>query len=139
VLHVLDPQLPLMACKAAIELDNFLLGTTTELKAARTLADQLKNSIQCDRDTTQRRSLMDPATLTIVASAASGTATQRVTQVELLLKYAEDIAELLIANDLHMNKSKVKSARSFFLALSRSVSAYRRSILDLRPSHPFRS
>jgi hypothetical protein len=80
---------------------------------------------------------MDPVTLTVVAEAVAHGADSPRT-VDDLLAQADKIAASLSRPDLSENRDDLTSARDFCVALSRAAVAYRESIYDLRPSHPFR-
>src|SRR4029077_14693068 len=67
-LEVLDPDLPLLASQAALELDNKSLGQDVELTAVKQLAGALKNSF-VSFDTTARKSLVDPGAATVLGRA----------------------------------------------------------------------
>jgi len=139
-LRALDPNLPFLASEAAVDIENLLAHRCEDLKAIRTLANRLKNSIEAGTvGSPHLRSLMDPATLTIlneaVAEVFKSASLQR---VEDLLGEAAKMASLLSSADPKNISADLEKARDFCVALSRAAVAYRRSIKDLRPSHPFR-
>src|SRR5258708_211036 len=68
VLSVLDPELPFLASEAAIDIENLLTAKAKDLAAVRRLATRLRNSIPSASDGGPR-SLMDPATLTVLGEA----------------------------------------------------------------------
>jgi len=139
VLRVLDPDLPFLAAEAAVDIDNLLSSRSEDLTAIRRLAEQLKNSLKLRPLGEQPRSLMDPATLTVL-----GEAMLKVlhpfppSKFEDLLSEASKIAEELSNAEPTSNPKEMQKARNFCLALSRAAAAYSKSIRDLRPSHPFR-
>ncbi|RJR46232.1 MAG: hypothetical protein C4576_11115 [Desulfobacteraceae bacterium] len=137
-LHALDPDLPFLASEAAVDLDNLLSDRSRELTAIRQLAEQLKNSISLSMPS-QPRALMDPATLTIVGDAMLQVVEEkRDSKIENLLALAAVMAEHLLSDDPAKNRKGLEQARDFCVALSRAATIYRKSILDLRPQHPFR-
>jgi|WetSurMetagenome_2_1015567.scaffolds.fasta_scaffold38534_3 hypothetical protein len=137
-LQALDPDLPFLASEAAIDLDNLILNKTKELKAVRRLAEQLKHSINIGKMDSCPRSLMDPATLTVLGEAILQVAGKNGnSRIEDLLAQAASITEVL-SNENPESSSDLEQARDFCVALSRAATVYRKSILDLRPQHPFR-
>lgn len=139
-LRALDPDLPFLASEAAIDIDNLLSNRSEDLTAIRRLAERLNNSIEMGTAGSPPRSLMDPATLTVVGEAVAEALRRESSQkVEDLLREAAKIAMSLSSYDsTKNNKIELELARDFCVALSRAVVAYRRSISDLRPPHPFR-
>ncbi|MBM4327003.1 MAG: hypothetical protein FJ118_07550 [Deltaproteobacteria bacterium] len=136
-LRVLDADLPFLAVEAAIDIDNLLSNSGKDLKAMRKLADRLTKSV--DKPNGTPRSLMDPATLTVLGEAlAQAGTTETLEKVDDLLLRAEKISQVLSSEDPTKNLTELKEARAFCLALSREAAAYRNSLSDLRPSHPFR-
>jgi hypothetical protein len=133
----LDSNLSSLASTAAIEFDNLLLGKESDLQAATTLAERLRNSFEPNNGVGTPKSLMDPATLTILGEAAIKSNFQpNIVDVSDLISHALSIADNL--TDKEQDEDRLKWARTFCLALSKCAEAYRRSIYDLRPSHPFR-
>ena len=138
-LRVLDPDLPTLALEAAIDIDKLLSNKTQNLTAMKRLAEQLKDSIQVGIADGPPRSLMDPATLNVLGEAiAEVMKSESLHRIEDFLGKAARIAELLSIESPTDNQDELKQVRNFCLALSRAVMAYHKSILDLRPSHPFR-
>ena len=140
-IRALDPDLPFLASEAAVDLANLRYGESQRMEAIRCLANRLKNSIKKDSSGTLCRSLMDPAALTIVGGAAaeSGSGEDPSSlKVDDLLARAMGIAEFLTSEKMEEEHDKLEEAMNFCAALSRAAIAYRRSIRDLCPSHPFR-
>lgn len=139
-IRALDPDLPFLASEAAVDLANLRYGQSQRLEAIHRLAARLRNSIKKDSSGAPSRSLMDPAALTIVGGAAaeSGSRDPSSWKVNDLLARAMDIAEFLTSEKMKEEHDKLEDAMNFCAALSRAAIAYRRSIRDLRPSHPFR-
>ncbi|MDP8207973.1 MAG: hypothetical protein P9L92_14995 [Candidatus Electryonea clarkiae] len=138
-LRVLDPDLPFLASEAAIDLDNLLLKKAQDFTAIRRLAKQLANSMELDQTGTQPRSLMDPATLTVLGVAfGDAVRNHSLHTIEDLLGETTKIARLLSDDNLENNPEELEQARDICVALSKSVMAYHKSIRDLHPSHPFR-
>jgi hypothetical protein len=70
-----------------------------------------------------------------VANAAKNQSSQ---QIEDLLNEAEDIARALASDKLKTDREELIRLRDFCIALSNAVVAYRKSVRDLRPPHPYR-
>jgi len=139
-LCALDPNLPFLASEAAVDIDNLLSDRPPrDLAAMRRLAERLKNSVEKDTADGPLRSLMDPATLTVLGEAmGDAVRSQSLQTVEDLLEEAGKIAVSLSKEDPKENPQELEQARNFCVALSRAVMTYHKSIRDLRPSHPFR-
>jgi hypothetical protein len=138
-LYALDPNLPFLASEAAVDIDNLLSGRSQDLKAMRSLAERLKNSVQKDNVGGPLHSLMDPATLTVLGEAmVDAMKSQSLQTIEDLLGEADKIAVSLYKEDPKEKPEELIQARDFCVALSRAVMTYHKSIRDLRPSHPFR-
>jgi hypothetical protein len=141
-LHALDPELPFLASEAAVDIDNLLSGSSMEDESVRRLAGMLNNSLKEDVSENSLKSFMDmdPATVTILGTAVIDSSSEKVSlqKVDDLLDKASQFAKLLSRENLLENRGELEKARDFCIALSRSVVAYRKSIYDLRPSHPFR-
>lgn len=139
-IHALDPDLPFLASEAAVDLANLRYGDSQRMEAIRNLADRLKKSIKKDSSGVPSRSLVDPDALTVLGGAVveSTFAGQSSEKIDDLLVRALEIAEFLSSENMQDNPAKMEEAMNFCAALSRAAIAYRRSIRDLSPSHPFR-
>jgi hypothetical protein len=138
-IHALDPDLPFLASEVAIDIDNLLSNNTKNLNAIKHLAERLKNSVEIGSNGNRPRSLMDPATLSILGEAVLKTkASTGTPKVEDLLLEANKIAEELFDANPQTDREGLERARNFCVALSMAAANYRKSIRDLRPSHPFR-
>ena len=138
-LNAHDPDLPLLASEAAIDIDNLLAERSDDLSAIKRLAQCLKDSIEVGTPGSEPRALMDPATLSVLGEAVSGTVNGgSLKKLEDLLVKASQIAGTLSSDTPMENPNELRQARDFCIALSRLVMAYHKSIDDLRPSHPFR-
>ncbi len=142
VLCVLDPDLAFLASDAAIELDNYLANRSSDITAVVKLATRLKNSIQISDGGSAPTSLMDPATLTVLSEAVRlSLGNTQITSVDELITHASKIADGVIAGTKRRkrkNRRDLQWTRAFCVALSRCAAAYRKSIHDLRPQHPYR-
>jgi len=139
-IHALDPDLPFLASEAAVDLANLRYGDSQRMEAIRNLADRLEKSIKKDSSGVPSRSLVDPDALTVLGGAVveSTFAGQSSKKINDLLVRALEIAEFLSSDNMQDHPAKMEEAMNFCAALSRAAIAYRRSIRDLSPSHPFR-
>ncbi len=142
-IRALDPDLPFLASEAAVDLANLRYGESQRMDAIVRLADRLKKSIKRDSSGAPSRSLVDPDALIILGgavaeSSSAAQSSEKIDDLDDLLARALGIAEFLSSENLQDNPTEVEEAMNFCAALSRAAIAYRRSIRDLRPSHPFR-
>lgn len=139
-IRALDPDLPFLASEAAVDLANLRYGESKRMVAIHHLADRLKKSIKKDSSGVPSRSLVDPDALTVLGGAVveSTSAAQSSQKIDDLLARALVIAEFLSSENMQDDPGKMEEAMNFCAALSRAAIAYRRSIRDLSPSHPFR-
>lgn len=132
-LRALDPDLPMLASQAAIELDNIRLGIPDETSAADRLSGLLENSMETGPNAAERRARIDSITVTLIERALNDSyQTEPKTLDELLEKACE------IASDLKSPQNTgIEQVRAFCVALSRCASYYQ-STNRVRASHPFR-
>lgn len=133
-----DPDLPMLASQAAIELDCIRIGVVQEkTPAVDRLAELLKNSIKkddIDSSTPKFRSLVDSPTISLIERALSDSYQTSSHTLEGVLFKAFEVASELSKKD----ESKLDKIWRFCIELSRSASFYQ-STNHVRPSHPFRS
>jgi hypothetical protein len=142
----LESDLSSLACHAAAELDNLLLGRSAELQAVERLAALLADRIEGVPEPASPNSMLDPTTAAVVKRAIGDSTTPAtpLTTVHQLVQEAARIRKQLdriIANPKNMKeaeRSELESMRSFCLALSERASAEEESPFDREPSHPFR-
>ncbi|MCK9623080.1 MAG: hypothetical protein M0R47_21405 [Methylobacter sp.] len=139
-IRALDPELPFLASEVAVDLANLISGDSDDMAAIKQLANTLKNSIKKGPSGAPSRSLMDPAALIILGGAAAEFTGINLSsqKVDDLIAAAENIADFLSSDNIQQVPDKLKEAMNFCVALSRAAIAYRQSIRDLQPSHPFR-
>jgi len=139
-IHALDPDLPFLASEAAVDLANLRYGESTHMEAIRDLANRLKKSIKKDPSGVPSYTLVDPDALTILSGALAESCppTQPMQKINNLLSKALEIAEFLSSEEIQQKPDKLEEAMRFCAALSRATIALRRSMRELRPSHPFR-
>lgn len=137
-LHVLDMDLPYVASEAAIEIDNLIKGYDEEPRAFQKLTRRLKYSFEFTPGSPQPRYLMDAATLSIVDEAVVKSGNTMADMPDLIERAQHLADKALEGHDKPEMKKDLEWALLFCLALSRSAAAYRRSVFDMQPRHPFR-
>lgn len=142
VIRATDPNLPFLASKAAIELDKMVRGVSVDTTSIHELSSILRSSFETDESNGGFRSRMDAATLTVLGQAVNQSRTgQQIVQMDKIVEMAVTVADKMLngANGkLREDTDSLEWARDFCVALSRCAAAYRKSLMDLRPSHPFR-
>lgn len=133
-LNVLDPGLPFLASQAAIELDNLLLGCEVELQSVERLAGRLEGSTEQIAETEERKSLMDPATISVLSSAVAASGMSKMQTLADLANEAWRIANDLQSSksDRDRDKSRVERLRAFCNCLAQSAVAHERSLYDMQ-------
>jgi hypothetical protein len=139
MVNVLDPRLPSLASNAAVELDLLINGAPTDLEAVRQLGDRLRETLdQPSLDEPARRLQVDTETETILGQAFTRAGDDPTTILGDLFRRTEEIAQQLSTAEPHSERKALEWQRAFCLALSQSAAAYRQSIFDVRPPHPYR-
>ena len=134
----LDPELSFIASQAAIELDNLLLGRPGRFVAVAQLAEYLKSSA-IDSGAAQGTGPLDPQTIDVVSRAIDAAGEETLKTLEELKVHAGRLASELGEMDEASDEGKIERLRAFCVSLSQVATAQRQSILDMHPSHPFRS
>lgn len=137
VLNALEPNLSLLASQAAIELDNHLLGKSTELDAVRSLAEQLDAATMAVGGSEERQALMDAPTVSVLSSALDSCSLR----VHTLAELADEAWKM--ANDLQdtgktTDRQRIEQLRSFCVFLATNARSLRRSIQDMQTAHAMR-
>ena len=140
ILRALDPDLPLLASQAAIELDTLIRKKTTKLSATRRLASLLSKSFEGAQKGPQHHSLVDPATVTLVSRAflQSHSGGPPVRTVNDLVREASKVAVSLKNTHPDAGQKSLEKARGFCAALAESAASYLQSRYDDFPTHPYR-
>ena len=143
LVNVLDPELPALASNAAVELDLLINDEPTDLDSVRQLGERLNESLNKPSFDQPALGLhVDIETETILGQAflqAPEAKADSKTILSELARRTEDIAQQLSSSDLETEgKKALELPRAFCLALSQSAAAYRQSIYEVRPPHPFR-
>lgn len=140
-----DIDLSSVACRAAIELDDLLIGRSEGVEAVRHLGSIISRSIPPEKDSTSPNWLLDPSAFVIVNRAIHNAQSEKALgTVEGLVREAGEIVqrfEQLARNPTQFKDSRnaeVAEMRAFCLALSRSASASKKSPIEWTPKHPFR-
>lgn len=133
-LNVLDPGLPFLASQAAIELDNLLLGREVELQSVERLAGRLEGSTEPIAGTEGRKSLMDPATISVFSNAVDASGMPKIQTLADLANKACRIADGLQSSksDRDRDKSRVERLRAFCNCLAQNAIAHERSLYDMQ-------
>lgn len=142
----LEGDLSSVACHAAIELDNLLLGKATDLKEVQRLIRTIADVIPSVQEPSSIAPMLKNATTVVLIKRAlhdshPGTS---VTKVDELVTHAKQIAESL--NQLVINpkafteiqSDELHRMRSFCVALSKHALGSERSRYQTKPEHPFR-
>lgn len=140
-LRALEPSLPMLATRAAVELDAQRRGTASNMEAVRKLRDLLKNSFDQEVENgTSRQStfLLDPNTMVMVGRALETIPERRVTKVAELQPMIREIANWLDQSANNSGASRVEILRDFCLALAKGASAHHRDFRDERPTNRYR-
>ena len=138
-LSALDPDLPLIASRAAIELDTLIRNKATELSFTKRLASRLSKSFKGTEDEPRPQFLVDPATATLVTRAFQQSQwTGTVRTVNDLFTEASKIAVSLENPRENSDRKTLEEARAFCAALAESAASYLQSRYSQFPTHPFR-
>jgi hypothetical protein len=130
-LSALDPGLPLLASEAAIELDDLLLGKAVDLRATRCLALRLETSTEKIGESSDRKSLMDPTTVSVFTSAMRASGLRSVHTLTELASEAWQISEKLKSTETDQNKEQLKRLRAFCIELARKTVAHEISACEM--------
>lgn len=139
MVNVLDPKLSWLASKAAVELDLLINGNDVTLDSVRQLAGQLRGTLPTSVGDPMARSLsVDTETELILGRAFAESGDDPSTILSKLMARTDEISEELSVAKEESGQPNLETLRSFCLALSQSAAAYRQSVLDVRPPHPYR-
>lgn len=131
LLEAMDPELPFLAARAAIELDNLLLNRGQKLDAVASLAERLRNSSTRITNVQRDKALVDLSTVEILSSSVSATEQfSGSTLQDLAAKASEIAANLQTASERKSADSAIARSRAFCVALSRCASSYTQSVYE---------
>lgn len=141
VLRALDADVPLLATRAAIELDRLIENDDIGLVNVYKLASLLQESSV--RVGSTKNPLMDPATVTVMnhAITGSGFGSEMVRVDELIAKSFEIAGKLSSAeteNKIESSKEDLKKLKKFCMILSNLSASYRQSVFGNTTLHPNR-
>jgi hypothetical protein len=140
-LRAFEPSLPMLATRAAVELDAQRRGKTSNMEAVRELSELLKNSFDQEPENgngCKSGSLLDPSTEVLIGRALGAIPDKRVTKVAELQQILREIAGWLDQSATNSNVSRAEVLRDFCLALASGASAHRHNFRDEKPPHPYR-
>lgn len=134
MLSALEPNLSLLASRAAIELDNHLLGKPTDFEAVQLLAEQLEAATETVVGSKERRALIDTPTVSVLSNALDSCSLGVCSLAELA------DAAWKTANDLYNTETtedhrRVEQLRSFCVFLATNARSLRRSIQDMQATN----
>ena len=140
ILRALDPDLPLLASQAAIELDTLIRKKTTKLSATRRLASMLSKSFPRTEEGKEPKFFIDPAAATLITRAfhQSHGGGQPVRTVNDLRREASKVALSLKNTSPGAGQKSLVEARAFCAALAESAASYLQSRYAEFPTHPYR-
>jgi hypothetical protein len=139
----IEPDLPTLACDAAVEIDDLVRGHQRDLAAVRLLAATIADSVKVE-ELTSPASLLHPATAIMlgraIGSVPGGAGEPR--KLNELLKtageYVRSLTRLVEATEASPpSRDELTKLRAFCVALSTHAGATHRSPFD-RPQHPLR-
>lgn len=137
-LRLHDPDLPLLAAQAAIELDAARRGKFIGFTTAKEIAHRLRSSLGRSEEN-GTKAVLDSNAFAIMARAVDSTEwAGRVKTDDQLIDETTEIADALDKLTEKANAELIEKIRNFCVELSKSAAAYRQSLHDLEPSHPFR-
>jgi hypothetical protein len=137
--NVLDPKLPWLASNAAVELDLLINGDSADLGAVRQLGERLRLALDKPTADQPARGLhVDTETETILGQAFTQAGDDPETILGRLMHRTEEISAQLSSAEAGSGQKSLERLRAFCLALSQSAAAYRQSVIEVRPPHPYR-
>ena|SRR2546422_2614648 len=139
-LRALDPDLPMLAARSAMELDNFISTGETNFTAVKELSARLRNSFsQTSSPPKTHKALLDSSTVSLIGRALNSSRwIDKVSTVDQLSDELWDVAQRLDKIETEPAQQPIEKIRDFCVALSECAASYRQAFHDLRPSHPFR-
>lgn len=139
VVNVLDPELSWLASNAAVELDLLIHGEETDLKSVKQLGESFRQTLAAPiAGQPAGRLQVDTETETVLGQAFAQAGDDPGTVLGELFRRTEEIAGQLSSAEPATERKALEWQRAFCLALSRSAAAYRQSIFDVLPPHPYR-
>lgn len=136
-----ETDLASLASRAAINLDDMLLGRTQDTCSILRLAKVFRGKLEVGSPDEKRQWLIDPPTAVIVSCAMHEVdADQPSETIEQVKRFAEEIARQLeaVATPSHPDATQLAMLRDYCVALSRSAASATYSPPELEEVHPYR-
>ena len=129
LLMAIDPELPFLAAKAAVELDNLLLKRPCQqLTSVVLLAKKLEHSSARISGSVSQRKLMDLPDIEVLNNTVHATGNfSGVTLNELAIKASKIAKQLQTVGEKKGESGTIAESRAFCVALSRCASSYMQS------------
>jgi hypothetical protein len=145
ILEEFERDLPSVACRAAIELDNLILDRSTGLRAVHTLVRDIEESFTTIKEPASPNSLLNPTTAVVINGAIRDSMEEAPPKsisglVEEAAKIVVRLKNVLADPSTYRTtrSAELEQMRSFCLALSRRASAFEPSRHEARSWNPFR-
>lgn len=138
-LTVLDPDVPFLAARAAIELDNLRLGRSIGFGAVHDLAARLRRSSAPaeEQELCGRLTSWDPPTVSAMSEAICAWTSQRPRSLEALVQEAWSLAQSLQSTNSDDELLGLEKATHFCRILSERATAYQQSMYEPEVETPF--
>ena len=124
-----ESDLPLLASRAAIELENFRLGSPVSIDTAKELLEYLKNSLTKNYTPGSSDNFVDYGTAAVIGQALNlahektiGDIVNEASKVFITLEKT--------TGETERNDKLISEMRDFFVAVSKSASFYKDSLSD---------
>lgn len=136
-LNPYDPDLPLLASQAAIELERLRIGKPIGLCAVHRLSKRLAASFKKSNEGSPKHN-PDPSTVSLLSLTLNESKFQTPTNLEELVSEASNIANNLQTSQPTTSSMQIERTRDFCSALARCSTSFRRSMQLARPQSKFR-
>jgi len=141
--RALDPQLPLLSAKAAVQLDNLRLkmagqfASEPRIDAIQALVQRLTGALDA---VTSSKALFDPITETVLSSALAQSHHDQMTKQKDFRLAADELTKLLqrLEKNQATSQEELASWRDFCIAVSTLSASKQQSIYGTRPHHAHR-
>jgi hypothetical protein len=131
-----DPDLPLLAAQAALELENFKTYGQSDFNAVKQLSFRLKNSFGTGAT---KKALLESNTVSVVGRALNSSAwSGQISTMDELNGQLWEIADKIEKLETDPGNQPIDKIRDFCVALSECAASYRQTLHEARPPHPFR-
>jgi hypothetical protein len=133
-----NPELPFIAANAALELDNYIRGISTDLDNLNTLSSMLKESTASEQDIPMGvKRFIDPASSDVFNKAYNASHEQSIESNDDLYKQMAQLAEEMSSIDDTDGELPVV-IKNFCIALSEYAMATHSYLDDTQHKHPNR-